>query len=100
MNAVPGPYESSGRTNQKHRTRAALIAAARELVANGLSPTVEEAAAAAQISRTTAYRYFPNQRALLVAAHPEIERRSLLPAHPPDDPRRRLALVLRAYTRI
>ena len=33
---------------------------------------VEDAAAAASISRTTAYRYFPNERALLVAAHPEI----------------------------
>src|SRR5262245_23364797 len=52
------PYEATGRTHQKHRTRDALIAAARELVAKGLTPTVEEAAAAAAISRTTAYRYF------------------------------------------
>ena len=31
------------------------------------------------VSRTTAYRYFPNQRALLVAAHPETAASSLLP---------------------
>ncbi len=68
-----------GRTRQKQRTRAALIAAARALVARGVTPTVEDAAAAAGVSRTTAYRYFPNQRAIVVAAHPEVDARSLLP---------------------
>ncbi|MBA3427049.1 MAG: TetR family transcriptional regulator, partial [Actinobacteria bacterium] len=67
------PYERTGRTNQKSRTRAALIAAARELLAQGVTPTIEGAAAAAAISRTTAYRYFPNLRALLAAAYPHIE---------------------------
>jgi AcrR family transcriptional regulator len=94
------PYERTGRTNQKHRTRNALIAAARELVAQGATPTVEEAAAAASISRTTAYRYFPSQAALLVAAHPEIEARSLLPDHPPADPAERLDLVVDSFTRV
>ena len=69
------PYEAVGRTRQKERTRDALVAAARELVAQGTTPTVEEAAAAASISRTTAYRYYPNQPALVVAAHPETESR-------------------------
>jgi AcrR family transcriptional regulator len=64
-------YEESGRTRQKQRTRNELIASARELIARGgAAPTVEQAAAAAAISRTTAYRYFPSQRALLAAAHP------------------------------
>src|SRR3989441_3706494 len=76
------PYELSGRTRQKQRTRIALVTAARELVARGETPTVDEAAASASVSRTTAYRYFPNQRSLLVAAHPEIEARSLLPDSP------------------
>ncbi|MDQ1561031.1 MAG: hypothetical protein QOE85_372, partial [Actinomycetota bacterium] len=41
------PYERSGRTQQKLRTRNQLVAAARELVAKGgSSPTVEDAAAA------------------------------------------------------
>ena len=92
------PYELVGRTSQKQRTRDALITAARELVERGATPTIEEAAAAASISRTTAYRYFPNQRALLVAAHPETEARSLLPPDPPDDPAARLDAVIDAFT--
>jgi AcrR family transcriptional regulator len=94
------PYELVGRTQQKSRTRAALVAAARTLVARGLTPTVEDAAAAASISRTTAYRYFPNQRALLVAAHPETEAASLLPVDVGDDPEARLDAVVEAFTQL
>ena len=94
---MSNPYEATGRTAQKMRTRNALIDAARALIAVGVTPTVEDAAAHAAISRTTAYRYFPNQRDLLVAAYPEIEVRSLLGAHPPEDVVERLDLVVRAY---
>ena len=92
------PYESTGRTGQKQRTRQALVTATRDLVAAGRTPTVEEAAEAAGISRTTAYRYFPNQRALLVAAHPETEAPSLLPPLDSDDPGARLDAVVEAFT--
>ena len=95
---APGLEE--GRTQQKLRTRNALIAAARELVAQGASPTVEDAAAASSISRTTAYRYFRNQAELLAAAHPEIQRRSLLPADAPSDAAGRLDAVVREITRM
>jgi AcrR family transcriptional regulator len=94
------PYELTGRTGQKQRTRNALIAAARDLVAAGKTPTVEEAAAAADISRTTAYRYFPNQRSLLVAAHPEIDASSLLPSDAPEDPAARFEAVIEAFTQL
>src|SRR5438128_11078465 len=94
------PYEAVGRTRQKERTRSALIAAARDLVAQGITPNVEDAAAAASISRTTAYRYFPNQAALLAAAHPETSAASLLPPNPPADPRERLDIVVREFTRV
>lgn len=94
------PYELTGRRNQKVRTRTALVDAARELLSRGTTPTVEEAAAAAAVSRTTAYRYFPNQRALVAAAHPEVDRESLLPADAPADPEERLDLLLRATNRI
>src|SRR3954469_17705650 len=87
-------YELTGRTGQKARTRDALIAATRDLLAEGSTSTVEQAAAASGISRATAYRYFPNQRALLVAAHPEIDARSLLGADPPADPEARLERVV------
>ncbi|TCO60748.1 TetR/AcrR family transcriptional regulator [Actinocrispum wychmicini] len=94
------PYTSTGRVRQKERTQAALVAAARALLARGMSPRVEDAAAEAGISRTTAYRYYPNQRALLLAAYPEIENRSLLPSDPPADPVARLDLTMRAFTRL
>ncbi|WP_433373486.1 TetR/AcrR family transcriptional regulator [Actinoplanes sp. CA-142083] len=97
---MPVPYESTGRRDQKARTREALVAATRRLLADGIDPTVEQAAAAARISRTTAYRYFPSQRSLLLAAHPEIVQPSLLPADAPDDVPARLDLVLQAFARV
>lgn len=96
---VTVPYELKGRLNQKARTRDALIAATRELLAQGITPTMEGAAAAASISRTTAYRYFPNLGALLVAAYPHIEERSLLGPEPPKDPAARLEIVAEDQTR-
>ena len=92
-------YEQTGRTGQKRRTRNELVAAARVLMARGVTePTVEEAAAEASISRTTAYRYFPNQRALLVAAHPEIDSLSMLPKDAGTDPEERLLSVVKRFT--
>jgi AcrR family transcriptional regulator len=93
------PYEASGRTHQKARTRAALVAAARALLAEGTTPTVEQAADHAQISRTTAYRYFANQRALLIASYPELDATSLLDADAPADPVARLDAVVERITR-
>lgn len=87
-------YETGGRSAQKARTRDVIVAAARDLVAAGVTPTVEDAAEAASVSRTTAYRYFPNKRALLLAAHPEIAATSMLPANPPEDPAARLDAVV------
>jgi AcrR family transcriptional regulator len=89
-----------GRTQQKLRTRTALVNAARELVAKGHAPTVEDAAAAAAISRTTAYRYFRNQAELLGAAHPETATQSLLPDPAPEDPETRLEIAVKEVTRI
>jgi AcrR family transcriptional regulator len=92
-------YELTGRRNQKARTRTALIDATRELLARGVVPTMESAAAAAAVSRTTAYRYFANLPALLTAAYPHIEQLSLLGADPPQDPEARLAIVVEEHTR-
>ncbi len=93
------PYEQSGRTRQKARTRAALVAATRELLGEGADPTVERAAERAEISRTTAYRYFPNQRALLVASYPQLEAPSLLGNHASNEPVARLDEVTEAVSR-
>jgi AcrR family transcriptional regulator len=91
-------YEETGRSRQKQRTRAALVAAARDLVAEGgRPPTVAEAAEAAAVSRTTAYRYFPTQHSLLVAAHPEIESTSMLPEGVGEDPEVRIEAAVRGF---
>ncbi len=72
-------YESFGRMNQKRRTRAALKAAAAAFVRQGVTPTVAQAAEAALVSKSTAYRYFPSQEALVAevlldeAIRPDLE---------------------------
>jgi AcrR family transcriptional regulator len=98
MKGMSTPYEIGGRSAQKARTRDALVAAARDLIAAGVTPTIEDAAAAASISRTTAYRYFSSKRALLLAAHPEIAATSMLPANPPEDPAARLDAVVQNFS--
>ena len=92
------PYEMTGRRKQKARTRGALIEATRHLLAEGITPTVEQAALRANIARTTAYRYFANQTALLLAAYPELDELSLLGSDPPTDPAARLDVVAEKLT--
>src|SRR5258705_6401733 len=77
---------AQGRTGQKARTRAAMIEAARTLLAAGTTPTVEAAAAHARVSRAPAYRDFVNPRELLPATHPMLDMASPLPPHPPRGP--------------
>ncbi len=91
-------YVRTGRTSQKARTRDALIAATRQLLAKGVTPTVEEAAAEASVGRTTAYRYFPNSRELLAATFPQVDMLSLLGEDPPEDPLARLEIVAEGLT--
>ena len=93
------PYEQSGRNQQKSRTKQALVGAARQLLAEGVTPTIEQAAAAAAISRTTAYRYFTNQRDLLVAAYPEVDETSLLAGDPSGGAAGRLDRVVESIGR-
>jgi AcrR family transcriptional regulator len=94
------PYADVGRTGQKRRTFDALVAAARQLVADGATPTVDDAALVAGVARSTAYRYFPGQRELLAAAHPETAQTSLLPENPPADVAERLDAVVTQFTRM
>lgn len=90
---------SRGRLAQKLRTRAALLEAARELVAQGQNPTVAAVADAATVSRATAYRYFPTQEALLVEVPLDQDAptvAALFGAGAPDDPEERAVLVQHA----
>lgn len=95
MSVAPDP-----RANQKQRTRTAIVEAAIALLRAGAPPTVPEAAAAAKVSRATAYRYFPTQEALLVeaAAHGPVDsiERAVAEDDSPD-PRARLRRLEAAF---
>lgn len=56
--------DTSGRANQKRRTRKELLQAAARLLKRGITPNLEEIAQEAMVSRATAYRYFPSVEAL------------------------------------
>lgn len=49
------------------RMRKILLDAAQQLMGQGITPSVAELAEHAQVSRATAYRYFPSQSALIAA---------------------------------
>jgi AcrR family transcriptional regulator len=66
-----------GRDSQKRRTRKALVEAAGRLIAEGRRPSVAEVADAADISRRTAYRYFPSAEQLSVEAALETTRQNM-----------------------
>ena len=97
MSAMTTGYVDSGRSRQKQRTRDALLAAARRLIEDGDTPSVEAVAEASGISRTTAYRYFATQAALLAAAFPETARTSLLPEPAPTAVEDRVAAVVGTF---
>lgn len=103
--AVPRQEDvlDTGRVNQKRRTRAAIVEAARELTAQGVTPTVALAAEAASVSRTTAYRYFPTQESLLleVGVTSSVEDIEALVARPVDraTARERVLEVIDAFVR-
>jgi AcrR family transcriptional regulator len=72
---------TGGRTNQKLRTHLALVEAAAQLVREGKTFTVAEAADRARVGRTTAYRYVPSVETLVVHASlyaiTEVEKQSI-----------------------
>ena len=86
------------RTNQKQRTRQALVDAAKTLVANGRPLTIADVAEAAQVSVATAYRYFSNPNDLVLeAATPRVPQ---IMADLPDDPADRIDEVVRRLAEI
>jgi len=58
----------TGRYRQRRRTRAAIVAAAADLLRAGRTPSVNDVAAAADVSRRTVYLYFPTIEQLLIDA--------------------------------
>jgi AcrR family transcriptional regulator len=88
-----------GRPNQRRRTRKDLLEAAARLMRKGRSPTLEEVAEEALVSRATAYRYFSTVEALLIEAALDIavpSAEDLFAGEVSEDPVARLAKVDRA----
>ena len=90
-----------GRSNQRSRTRRDLLEAALRVSADGKSPTLDEIAEEARVSRATAYRYFPNVDDLLAEAslHVAFPDPNFL-AGASKDPVERLMLVDEAVERM
>ena len=58
----------AGRAAQRRRTRKAIVDATTALIAAGRTPSVNDVAAAADVSRRTVYLYFPTFDQLLIDA--------------------------------
>lgn len=87
---------ATGRQNQKDRTRKDLLQAAARLSKQGQTPSFEDIAKEALVSRATAYRYFPSIEALLVEAALDVaipDAATLFAHAASDDPVARLERV-------
>ncbi|MGA5824350.1 TetR/AcrR family transcriptional regulator [Kitasatospora sp. NPDC094028] len=62
------PNRRGGREAQRRRTRKAIVDAAVRLSAGGATPSIDDIAAAADVSRRTIYMYFPALDQLLIDA--------------------------------
>ncbi|MGW6918004.1 TetR/AcrR family transcriptional regulator [Kitasatospora sp. NPDC054939] len=89
-----------GRDAQRRRTRKAIVEAAVRLSAGGATPSVDEIAAAADVSRRTVYAYFPSLDHLLIDAtagalnEPPVEE-ALSDPSIADDPAARVDALIR-----
>ncbi|WEO94471.1 TetR/AcrR family transcriptional regulator [Streptomyces sp. FXJ1.172] len=86
----------TGRSNQKRRTRAAIVEAASNLIEAGGEVSMPAVARAAMVSEPTAYRYFPDlpsliSEALAGAWPPPAE--ALAPVADSTDPAERVAFA-------
>lgn len=88
-----------GRVAQRRRTRKAIVEATSVLLAAGASPSVNEIAAAADVSRRTVYLYFPTLDQLILdatlgAMNTDVD--EVLARVASDDPRARLRALVEA----
>src|SRR5262245_21055454 len=89
---------TTGRVNQKERTRTAILDAARRLVPSGGEISMPLIAAEARVSEATAYRYFPDLASLLSEAIAHLwpsASEAMQPVSHVDDPVVRVAHAVR-----
>lgn len=96
-----GEASPSTERGPRARTRKLMLQAAIQLMQSGITPSVTEVAEAAEVSRATAYRYFPSQAALVQAVVDEALGPILEWKSSDPDPRIRIAdLIATALPRI
>jgi AcrR family transcriptional regulator len=87
----------TGRVAQRRRTRRAIVEAAGELLRSGAEPSVNEIAAAADVSRRTVYLYYPTLDQLVLDATIgtlNVDVDAALAAQTSDDPHQRLRTLV------
>src|SRR5689334_6692937 len=98
---VAATEEETGRFRQRRRTRNAIVAAAAELIGQGQTPSVNDVAEAADVSRRTVYLHFPTIEQLLLDAtlgmlsQTEVDE-AIDAADTGDDATERVAAMIRA----
>jgi AcrR family transcriptional regulator len=95
--------EDTGRFRQRRRTRAAIVAAAAEPLRAGRTPSINEVAEAADVSRRTVYLYFPTLDQLLLDATLGLLSQAAVDeaiesADIGDDASERVAAMIRAFS--
>jgi AcrR family transcriptional regulator len=63
----PSEIAKTAERGPRARTRKLMLDTATRLMQSGITPSISEVAEAAEVSRATAYRYFPSQAALVHA---------------------------------
>jgi AcrR family transcriptional regulator len=92
----------TGRSNQKERTRTAIVVAAREAIASGGEVTMPDVARRALVSEATAYRYFPDLASLLreaLAGVWDSPQKAMEPVAGSDDPVERIGFATEVLLR-
>jgi AcrR family transcriptional regulator len=96
------PRARGARLAQRRRTRKAIVDATVALMAAGTTPSVNDVAAAAEVSRRTIYMYFPTFDQLLidatVAALSQASVEGALQREPSTDVERRVEAMVRALS--
>lgn len=92
--ATPG---STGRSAQRRRTRRTIVDATMSLLAQGIEPSINDIAAAAEVSRRTVYMHYPTLHQLVLDATLgliNVDVDAALRRVGSLDPRRRLSVLI------
>lgn len=95
--AIAEQSETTGRAAQRRRTRRAIVEATMALLDNGVEPSVNDIAAAAEVSRRTIYLHYPTLDQLILDAAIgllNVDVDAALQRVRSQDPRERLSVLI------